>query len=181
MKILDKVINLLNSIGNSAQFICLTYKNQNNEISKYFICYNFNVKNMYEKSLNEIKTIKLTVDSKLFSLAKNEIEESLKTSLQKGIGLNPNYTKIGYYEQTENKNIKIHENNLYLNGYVVAKRIIQPGEYKKVNSSEKTIIKNKIRKNLRIGKFREFKIDLNNLIDITANHKRIEIIKDFNK
>ena len=180
--ILSGLLNLLNSIGNSSSFICLTYKNKQNEISKYFLLYNFNCKNLYSRSLLQLQSIKNTLHSTIELLAYNEIEISINDSLTKGIGNNINYTKKGYYTpDSDNKNIKQHNETIYLNGYCIAKRILVKGNYKQVNSSDKTICKNKIKKHLKMNKFREFILNQDSLIAISANNQKYIIQKEFNQ
>jgi hypothetical protein len=50
-------------------------------------------------------------------------------------------------------------------------------EYKKVNSSEKTLAKKELEKNLRRGNIRTFKINVNALHQIKMNGMTVEISK----
>ena len=168
-------ITLLNQFlsikGN--KFVNLTYRNKAGELSKYTIMVGALLKNSYEKDLKKLKLMKTT--NAVEEQARQELIESMMKSIETKFQGNPNYTKKDYYEHLD-RNVKMHEGNFYLNSFVISKNVIEPGEYKKVNSSEKTIAKNKMRKQLRQSKFREFKLELDKIQSASLNGKRFEII-----
>jgi hypothetical protein len=57
----------------------------------------------------------------------------------------------------------------------LTKKVLVEGVYPKVNSAAKTIAKNKIRKLLPVGNFREFAIDLTQVEQMKINGNVIEI------
>lgn len=76
--------------------------------------------------------------------------------------------------------MKLHVNEagetfLYVRGYVIKKTVITKGTYAKVNSSEKTLAKKELEKNLKRGKIRTFKINVSVLHSVRMNAMSIEI------
>lgn len=92
--------------------------------------------------------------------ATEEVLASLEKSLEVGVGNNPNYTAKDTYIQTNIPGVKIHKGTsaLHVNGFLVSKTVLEKGVYKVVNSRPKTIFKNKLRKMLRTGKIRQFRL-----------------------
>lgn len=167
-----KLLNEFLSVEGN-KFVNLTYRNKQGELSKYNIMVGALLKNSYLKDINKVKKFKATTPAE--KEAKSELLASMMKSVETNFQGNPNYTKKDYYEHI-NRNVKMHEGNFYLNSFVLSKQVIEPVEYKKVNSSEKTIAKNKIRKTLRQSKFREFKLELDNIQSASLNGKKFEII-----
>jgi hypothetical protein len=60
-------------------------------------------------------------------------------------------------------------------GYSIRKKVIEPGVYKAVKSSPKTVEKNKLRKMLKNPRVREFLVTPENFVAARANGARIEI------
>jgi hypothetical protein len=152
-----------------SRFVSLTYTNKQGEKSKYLVHLNVNYKKVVARDL---KVLNATTCTGVEEVARQELLASYSSTLE---GFNPNYTKHGYYEVLAHA-VKFHENELYINAFVVSRTVIVPGEYKTVNSSAKTIAKNRLRKLMKVNKFREFKLDLNQIEDVKINGKVIEII-----
>ena len=74
--------------------------------------------------------------------------------------------------------VKLHKETLAIHifGQAISKEVIIPGEYKSVNSSDKTIAKNSLKKQLKLrsDKFRNF--ILGNVDDIKMNGKILEVV-----
>jgi hypothetical protein len=122
----------------------------------------------------DLKVLGATVCTGVEEVARQELVNSYATSLD---GYNPNYTKHGYYTQlVPNRPVFFHENELYIKGFSVSKKVLEAGVYKEVNSSAKTIAKNRLRKLMKVNKFREFILDLDRIETVKINGKVIEII-----
>lgn len=94
--------------------------------------------------------------------AASELCISLSDTLIAGAtgGQNAAYTKAGLYEPIcEGIKASRADGTLELWGLAHAKRVIEQGVYKVVNSSDKTLAKEAIRKGLPVGKFRTFALD----------------------
>jgi hypothetical protein len=112
-------------------------------------------------------------ETPLEAQAKTELIDSLKSTLE---GYNPNYTKHGYYEQlVPNRPVFFHQNTLYIKGFSVDKKVIEAGVYKEVKSAPLTLAKNRLRKLLKVNKFREFILDLDRIETVKINGKVLEI------
>jgi hypothetical protein len=153
------------------KFVTLTYRNKQGELSKYTIFVGALLKNTYEK---DIKTLeKIVPTNEIETIARQELIDSMKTSIETNFN-NPEYTKLNYYDHIT-RNVKFHENTLYVNSFVLSREVIEQGTYKTVNSSPKTIAKNKFRKMLKMSKFREFRIDVSQINSLSINGKRLVI------
>lgn len=167
------------------QFVYLTYTTKEtiyrtSETNLYKLNIGANLTNLYNSDIKTLQnlTIEQIRENPKFAQftndeilqAKAEVLHSLTESIEYGIGNNSKYNKQGYYTHI-NKNIKysVNENNepiqLYINALSESKEVLKPCEIKKVkNSKNNTIIKDLIKYNyLKISKFREFRIDLNQI------------------
>lgn len=88
---------------------------------------------------------------------------SLKKSLEAGIGKREDYTKREVYEHVA-PGFKVHREtgDVYVYGIQTNKLVLAvKKERKPVNSSQKTIVKNAVRRDYMVShKFREFKLDM---------------------
>jgi hypothetical protein len=157
----------------SAQFCYLRYKNSADEVSTYKLLLNTNFMNMYKDDLVTIKNFvpETEIEEKAKSELQTSIEKSIDTEFQHSKNPTKNMTSI-------HKSIKIHDekDEMYLHCVSLEKKVIIPGTYKTVNSAEKTIVKNRIKKSLKQSKIRFFKINLNSIQRISANGNRIVIV-----
>jgi hypothetical protein len=181
----ETVKNLLTGVVNSTKttgcrFGGLTYTNQNGETSKYNVIFGINIESLYKSDLRTLESLLPTLKG-IDYVACLELVDSIKNSLTNGIGNNDGYTLKGYYTPiTPNGEVKLHEDEegnvfLYIRGYVINKTVITEGEYPHVKSAEKTLVKKKIEKNLKRGKIRTFKINVNQLHKISMNGMTVEI------
>ena len=79
-----------------------------------------------------------------------------------------------FYDSDHNviKGIKLHKESdtLHLFGLLVHKRVLIPGNYKKVNHRPLTTAKNKLKKMCVVDRFRQFRLTNANLTAINVNH-----------
>jgi hypothetical protein len=167
VKLLNEFLNIK---GN--KFVNLKYRNKKGELSEYLLMVGVNLKNSYLKDIKKLERVKPKDETEAQALS--ELLVSMRTSVETNFN-NPAYTKLDYYDHI-NKNVKVNDNNFYLNAFVLNKKVIEPIEYPKVNSAPKTIAKNKLKKDLRVSKFREFILDLDNISKANLNGKRFEVI-----
>jgi len=169
MKKLQVLAELLKNKG--TKFISINYVNKNEEHSICNVLIGPKLNKVYQNDLTKLNTIKY---SGIKETARQELINSINKSLEVGIGNNPNYTCKDKFEHLDN-NTKFHNQNdeLYIQGFLINKRIIKKGVYKEVKSQAKTIAKKEITKelNLRMGKFRMYKITENQLLNIKLNGK----------
>ena len=151
-----------------SRFASLVYRNKEQELSLYLVHLNVNYRKVLARDLKVLLAQKVTNETEALALA--ELIASVRETLT--TGKNSNYTKSEYYTALAN-NIKYHDNNLYVNCFIVSKKVLEAVVYKEVKSSAKTIAKNHFRKMLKMSKFREFCIDLNQIHEIRMNAKTL--------
>ena len=152
---------MLNTITNlpGARFASLTYTAKGTgEKAIHSLVLGVNVERAYRRDLKILRAKgrelrRGTVDR----VACAELLRSLRESLRKGLGNNSAYTCQGVYESLS-RGIKRHieTGEIHVTGFTVGKRVIEPGTYKDVKSSPKTLAKNRLRCALKSGKFRQF-------------------------
>ena len=174
--ILDKI----SSQAGLARFASFTYQSKSTgEVARYTIQLGFSYKNCLEKSklALEIESAALT------GLDKQAAEELLNSFAASLNGTQENYTKEHVYEDVTDSSGKtvqgikknINDNTLQIFGLLHSKVQISPPtiEDKPVKSRPLTIAKNKLRKDLPVGKFREFALE--NLNVVKLNGETLEL------
>jgi hypothetical protein len=164
-----------------ARFASLTYTNENGATTRYNIMFGISMLSLYKSDLRTITALRPSLTG-IKAVAADEIIASINNSLTKGIGNNDAYTLKGYYTPiTPNGEVKLHKDEktgetfLYLRGYVVKSTVLVPGVYPKVNSSEKTLAKKELEKNMKRSKIRTFKINVTDLHEVKTNGMTVEI------
>lgn len=165
-----------------AKFVGINgYTNSNGEVSNQIINCNVNIENAKKKDLETLKNFpasKLNEIAKKVGATKEEalkaIEELIVSAERnlssdnrtaQSIAQTEAYTQLG-------KGIKFHNEtgDLYISGFANNKTVLVEGEYKKVNSSPKTLVKKEVNKGLRMYKFRSFKLsNIGNKMTVTGS------------
>lgn len=156
----DKLVEAI--VSARPGFASITYRSKgDNTLARYTIILGASYDNLLHKSLAKLEEIEGKCPPEEL-----EVVRELKISVQNSINArvngeqNPAYTKAGMYLPLANGlNINTNDSSLQLFGSVQSKVVIEPGIIKKVNSSPKTILKNSIRQQLPMSKFREFALD----------------------
>jgi hypothetical protein len=142
--------------NNGCRFINLHYTTKGSgEEANYTLCLGVNLERAYRRDEKVGRLFKPS--NPIEQQAKDEVLSSLRESLTKGIGNNSAYTNKDTYEHIC-PGLKVHEETgaLHVYGFLLRKTTIAEGVHKKVNSSELTIAKNKVKRNFKISKFRQF-------------------------
>jgi hypothetical protein len=159
------------------------------EIANHVINVNLSVKNAKETDLerlkncndNDIKQISFNSNIAI-DICKIALEEML-TSAEKNLSENKEERSNQSKAQTDSyffltPAIRLHKETMQVHvfGQAISKKVIVPGEYKKVNSNDKTLAKNAIKKHLdlRADKFRDFV--LGNVDSIKINGDNLILI-----
>jgi hypothetical protein len=144
-----------------ARFANFTYTSKGTgERSKYRVNLGVDVEKVYRDDLQTLNTLLPTLEG-IDLEAATELKKSIETSLDVGIGNNPDYTAAGAYTSFPDiHGVKVHNEtgDIHILCMVEDKEVIESGTYKFVNSRPKTIAKKKIEKNLRRSKIRQFVI-----------------------
>ena len=166
---MKNIIETLTNIG--ATFASFTYtdkpskKGELPETSRFTIILGGKYGNLLEKSKLELELLIPTL-SGIELEAANEVMASLDKSIEanKNGTQSEDYTKKGQYTSIGNGvSINTNDNSVQDFGLLCSKVVLKAGYRKPVNSAPLTIAKNKIRKMLPIGKFREFALDMGNI------------------
>ena len=155
------------------RFASLTYTSKEaNETARYNVLLGFDYMASVRASLEELSAKRANL-SGIDAIAADELLTSFQKTLD---GTQDRYTKAATYEATTVPGLKVNtvDNSLQLFGLVQTKVVIVPGVYPVVNSAPKTIAKYALRKELPIGKFREFALDSGVIHSARINGETIE-------
>jgi len=171
----QKLFNAIEEVAKNQKprFVSLTYTSKKTgEVAKHTILLGASYEKAKEKDLQKLLILQPRL-SGIKLVACNELIESYK----KPAGENENYTCLDVYEETDIKGLKRHKEtgNFHLIGYIIQKTTIKQGEFKLVNSSEKTIEKNKLRKLGRLGKMRQYELTPLQVESMKLNGKTLTI------
>ena len=169
------MIRIVNEIFNekSNRFFTFEYRNKNNELSKHYCMINFSMTNMYKRDIQTLENFQPTTE--LESVAKEELLSSMRESLETNFRNSQN-TRLDTYTHITNNVRLLQDNSLSVLCYVVKKQVLEKGEYKSVKSSDKTIVKNRLRKMLRTSHIREFKFDLSQIKSLSIQKKKYVVL-----
>ena len=167
-----------------ARFASLTYsskKSANSELARFNVNFGFSYHQVLEKSKTELEI--LMAENKaswppLEMEAANEVMASLVKSLEAHARgeQNADYTKRGQYIPLGGgANLNTTDNTIQLFGLVLHKKVLKEGVFKKVNSAPLTVAKNKLRKLLPVGNFREFALDVSQVAQGKINGETFEM------
>jgi len=168
-------VNLIAALGGieGCRFASLTYTaKESGEVARHNVLLGFSYRKAVENSLAELE-ISFPSLSGIEAVAAEELMESFRKTLN---GTQDGYTKAETYADTAVPGLKVNtnDNSLQLFGLVQSKVVLVPGTFKAVNSAPKTIAKNKLRKGLPVGKFREYAIDSGAIHAARVNGEVIE-------
>ena len=182
---LAELTKVISEIPNH-QYAALTYEaKKDGGVSHFTVHLGFSYHDAVVQSVQELEVI---MDTLTPGTIQYTAAEAVMASLKKTLEAhsrgeqNSDYTKAGQYVAIgKGLNLNTTDNTLQLFGLVQSKIVIKPGVFKKVNSAPLTIEKNKIRKQLSVGKFREFALDLGNILKFRANGNTVELESDLSK
>jgi hypothetical protein len=183
-----KIINTFQTLKSSSFISINNYLSKTGEIANHTININISVKNAKEIDLNRLKQCNET-DLKQIAFNSNLSPETIKIALnellisaQKNLNTDVNERTNQSITQSDayiniTPAIRLHKNTLALHifGQTINKKVLVSGNYKQVNSSEKTLAKQAIKKHLdlRSDKFRDYIIE--NINNIKINGEVIEL------
>jgi len=173
-------IRVLGKVHPRSTFLSIkNYRNNFSEISNFSVVFHASYLNAIKKSKNLIKTAEYSNNNRFnklnFDLAKEELLNSFDMTLS---GYNPLYTCQGVYNTILGSNnkpipgIKLHirQGIVHINALKFRKKIITPGIYKKVDSSQKTIAKRYLKKVTPLNNWIQFKLEKKRFDKLTVEH-----------
>jgi hypothetical protein len=166
----------LSGLRPSSTFLAVkSYSNEAGEVADYSIAFHISYASALQRSIRQLEELPLT--SELEQEARAELLTSFRKSLTKIEEVPVEEIEDGYtrfFDDRGNyvKGVKLHTktDTLHLYGLVVHKRILIPGNYKTVNSSQLTIAKNKLKYLTSCGKFRQFRMTPGQVESISVNN-----------
>jgi len=180
-QIFDEFNNL-----NGAKFIAIkNHKSEKTgEIADFVVNTNIKVMTAKEKDYNAVASLTendlkglanensfnydtmLQAYNELLTSKKKNLSENVEDRTKQSQAITDAFLNVG-------NGLKIHKNTmeLHITGFVQNKKVIQKGEYKKVNSREKTLCKKAIEKfiDARMKKYRTFKVKNIDNLKISGN------------
>lgn len=168
----DMLVSQLSNITKSSTFLSIKdYTNKNLETSDYQILFNIKYSTLLKNSIEQLNA--LTFSTNLENLAKQEILTSLNKSLtnKKIDDVPSHFTTIKDQDGNIVKGITLcnKTNNLHISGRFLNKHVKKQGSYPEVNSSEFTLVKKGILKNLPCSKYRSFILNDKNCHSISVD------------
>ena len=168
-------IQFIKALGGieGCQFASLRYTSkESGEEARHNVLLGFSYLAAVEASLLDLEIQRPNL-SGLDQLAADELIASFRKTLN---GTQDGYTKGHIYEATAIRGLKVNTNDgsLQLFGLVQSKVIFKEGKHKIVKSAPMTIAKNKLRKALAVGKFREYALDDGQIHGAKVNGNVIE-------
>lgn len=139
------------------RFASLTYTAKGTgEVARHTLRLGASVTAAYQKDIRTLEAKRASLGGVELQ-ACDELLTSLRESVEKGVGNNSAYTCADTYVNVT-RGVKVHKETgeVHITGFTRSKVTLEAGTFKTVNSSEKTIAKNKLRKGLLSGKFRQF-------------------------
>lgn len=167
-----------------AKFVGInTYESTSSgEIADYVVNINVNYNDVLKRDLIYLKSLN---DNDLIRISKGNINldtmkiglSELIASLEKRINGEKNNHSLGQENAYETicNGVRLHleSEKIHIFGFRISKNIKVAGTYKTVNSSQKTLAKNAIKKGMKSEKFRTFIID--NADQISINKRKFDI------
>jgi hypothetical protein len=175
-------LSFINELGNlrpNSTFLALHgYRDSHNGVADYKIIFNISYKNALLKSVSILEEYTATDD--LEKRAKKDLIESYKNSLKKIQDVSIEDVDDAYQRFfTDNnsliKGVKLHTDTgqLHIFGSVVNKRVIIPGTYPTKNKRPLTVAKDKLRKLVPVGKFKQFIINSDRVESISVQNIKL--------
>lgn len=174
------LVNFFAQLRPSATFLQIRdYLGATNEVAHFNLIFHISYENAVRKSIDILEAKK--VSSKIEKEAKQELLDSFKKSLDnlskedKEKSKEDGYMSFKDAEGNQIKGVKMKKETkeLYLYGLLTDKVVIKKGSYKEKNSSEKTKIKEDLKKDLPVSKFRQFKLTQDKFSSILIENKQL--------
>lgn len=171
----DQFIAAVSQRTNSTFITLSGYRNDHNEVADYSVLFNASYENALKRSLMILES-KVPGDE-TEARAKKELMASWEKSLERIKGTPLDEVSDAYirFEGKDGKpinGVKVHSKTgaLYLYGLVVHKRVTSAGSYPHDNRKPLTIAKDNLRNLCPISRFRQFKINQEQLDCVSINN-----------
>jgi len=164
------------SVGR-ASFVSATYTaKKHGEVARYLLNIGVNYIKALESDLLEV-TLQMKEATGLKRWALKELQDSLITSIQahRRGEESPDYTKRGLYVPIGNGlKVILTDTTAEIQGFVVKRTVLIPGNYRPVLSGPIVAEKNRIKKDLKWGQFRTLALDLGHIHSVRVNGETLE-------
>lgn len=168
-KFQEDCVQILSQIKPQATFLSVRgYRNNFQEVSNFEVVFHASYLNAVKKALAIVSLAKFQLNERFgaddFQVAQQELMDSFRDTLS---GYNPRYTAQDVYQPVYNLDqevipgIKMHreQNVIHLNALKIRKKVLVPGQYKEVNSQQKTLAKQYLRGLTPLRNWVQFKLE----------------------
>ena len=160
---MEKLIENLEKYKHVTRFVSLTYRAKGTgEVARHTVLVGAYYLRRVEATLLAVDLLIADGLSEPELTGALEVKKSLENTLtnaKEGLE-NSAYTKTGMYRQIfPGLALNVEKGTLEIRGFVQSKIVLEPGIYKKVNSSETTLAKKAIRKKVGFDNYRSFSVD----------------------
>lgn len=180
MNATKETLDRLKSMAEQAQFVGFQYKTkETGEVARHTLIVGVSYDEQIRRSITALELLKATLRSELEIQAYEELLKSFQNTLSCHAvsEYNPRYTKAdAYVDICRNLKYCLSTGVINVSGIQHAKRLIEPGTYKKVNSRPLTIAKNNLRDQLPVSRWREYCVSGENLQ--VARLQGVELVLD---
>jgi hypothetical protein len=145
----------------------LGYENKYGEVSNHVIQLRCSYANAVAHDIENLPTLEL---EGIADQARNELVESLRNP--RSYNIERMYFTPNLFTETTKKG----EKTTYISGNSISKKVLVEGQYPSVNSSQKTIEKNKLRKQMKSNKIKRF--DVRNAHTVKVNGKVFNLLRE---
>jgi len=167
------------ALAGNVRFVGVTYRSkETQELARHTLLVGADYRNVITTSMEELTRMKGTLTDALEIEACDALILSCSQSLlamDAGVP-HPGNTKPDLYE-TICPGLRIHKQDgtLELCGLSVAKKVLEAGTYKTVNSKPLTIAKNKLNKELPRAKYRTLAVDVGAMESVRIGGSALEV------
>lgn len=181
------------SISNTSNFVGLTYTSTSNyevgfpQTARFLVNTNCDYVRLYKMDLEKLETLLPSLTDPIEIEWVTKKIESIKKSLEVGIGNNPNFTRKDTVESVNGTFRKVFNKDGSFRGYEIkgvqrSKVVLIKGKVKlpkKESTRVKHEIIHKLEKSLNLTKFRCFTLSLDKIHQIRENGDKIELVTSF--
>jgi hypothetical protein len=175
---LSELAALLATRTNGPRFIGVTYRAKGTgELARHTFLLGVNLANVYREDIRTLFAQRHQyAHGTLQRQAVREKVATLAKSLRVGLGNRDDYTCRDTFAPVEGQ-VKVHAalGTLFLGGLIShRKRVLEPGVYKAVKSSDKTLAKKEVSRGLRSEKIRTLALD--NVVGARVRGDVVEVV-----
>lgn len=186
IKLNENVLAVIRQVAaiNGNRFASLVYRSkESGELARHTILIGFSYHNSIVESLKQLRAMTFEAGS-IEAQAQAELIASFEKTLAAHADgkQNADYTKGAVYDDVSLDGVPVsgirynsNDGSFKLFGLSIKKDVLENGVFKTVKSAPLTLAKNKLRRELPVGKFREYAIEAGALAGAKMNGETLEM------